>query len=260
MKPPELFNFKMLDEWPLRHWFFWAIAYGIRLCEGSSIKQVIPLLNCPAEDVESVLNSKNATENERNTMTLPWGSLTLFSEVRRSVIYKQAQVNRWSLEPGETSEQFIMALNELADNCKYGEMKDEMICDEVVSGIRDNSLFVVIAARSQAHVRYSKESCPSALRHCMSRTKLCSATGTMSSIAAAVQPGGKQWAQNGVMHNGSMHAHRQNALGVDKSRACKETALQNMSSATNVARETIWLQFFFPDKDFYLPQHCEQLS
>ena len=61
-------------------------------------------------------------------------------KVCRNVIYERARFNRRSQQPGETNEQFIMALYELADNCEYGKMKDEMIHDRRVVGIRDSSL------------------------------------------------------------------------------------------------------------------------
>ena len=57
-----------------------------------------------------------------------------FSHLSRqpTVVYNQ--------QPGETSEQFIMALYELAENCEYGALRDEMIRDRIVVGIRDCSL------------------------------------------------------------------------------------------------------------------------
>ncbi len=37
-------------------------------------------------------------------------------------------------------EQYIMELYKLAESCNYGNMKDEMIRDRLVVGIRDNAL------------------------------------------------------------------------------------------------------------------------
>ncbi len=37
-------------------------------------------------------------------------------------------------------EQYIMELYKLAESCNYGDMKDEMIRDRLVVGIRDNAL------------------------------------------------------------------------------------------------------------------------
>lgn len=40
----------------------------------------------------------------------------------------------------ESVEQFIMTLYQLAENCAYGELKEEMIRDQIVVGIRDTGL------------------------------------------------------------------------------------------------------------------------
>ena len=61
-----------------------------------------------------------------------------YFKVRRNVIYERARFNHRSQQPGETSEQFIMY--ELADNCDYGDLRDEMIRDCIVVGIRDTNL------------------------------------------------------------------------------------------------------------------------
>ena len=48
--------------------------------------------------------------------------------------------SRRSQQSGESTEQYIMALYELVQHCDYGEMKDEMIRDRLVVGIRDSLL------------------------------------------------------------------------------------------------------------------------
>jgi len=42
--------------------------------------------------------------------------------------------------PKELAERFIASLHNLAADCKYGELKNEMIRDRIVIGIRDLSL------------------------------------------------------------------------------------------------------------------------
>ena len=63
-----------------------------------------------------------------------------FSRVRHNVIYERARFNRRSQQPGETTEQFIVTLYELAENCDYDRLKDQMIRDRIVVGIRDSTL------------------------------------------------------------------------------------------------------------------------
>ncbi len=43
-------------------------------------------------------------------------------------------------EPGESADSFITAVHKLAEHCNFGPLKDELIRDRVVVGIRDLSL------------------------------------------------------------------------------------------------------------------------
>ena len=63
-----------------------------------------------------------------------------FFKIRRNVIYERARFNRRNQLPGETSEEYIMALYNLAANCEYGNLEEEMIRDRLVVGIRDSAL------------------------------------------------------------------------------------------------------------------------
>ena len=62
-----------------------------------------------------------------------------FFQAHKNVIYEQVRFNRRNQHSGETAEQY-MALYDLAQHCNYGEMKDEMIRDQLVVIIRDCSL------------------------------------------------------------------------------------------------------------------------
>ena len=61
-------------------------------------------------------------------------------KVRKNVIFERACFNRKKQEKGDSVELFITALHQAADNCEYGEMRDQMIRDRLVVGILDRSL------------------------------------------------------------------------------------------------------------------------
>ena len=88
-----------------------------------------------------------------------------FFQVRQNVIYERARFNRRNRLSGETDEQYIMVLYGLAEKCDYGEMKEEMIRDCIVVGIRDMALgkdadgLQVDSRDSQEDYR-SEKSCP----------------------------------------------------------------------------------------------------
>ena len=56
------------------------------------------------------------------------------------MIFERARFNRRSQRDGENAEEYIAALYSLAENCQYGALKEEMIRDRLVVGIRDSAL------------------------------------------------------------------------------------------------------------------------
>ena len=98
------------------------------------------MLYCLGDDAESVLTTTNPTEDERKNYDTVMSKLDAIFKVRRNLIYERARFNRRSQQPGEARVQFILALGELANNCEYGKMKDEVIHDRIVVGTRDSSL------------------------------------------------------------------------------------------------------------------------
>lgn len=140
LTPPEPFNFKTPDDWPRWRRRFEQFRIASSLVEASAKKQIGTLLYCMGEESESVLMSTNATEEEQKDYDLVIGKFDSFFKVRRNVIFERARFNRRNQQPGESSEQYIMALYSLAANCNYGELEAEMIRDRLVVGIRDSSL------------------------------------------------------------------------------------------------------------------------
>ena len=77
-----------------------------------------------------------------------------------NVIFERARFNRCNQAPGETSEQYIMELYKLVEDCEYGAMKEEMIRDRLVVGIRDTML----SERLQLDPKLTLESAKKAVR------------------------------------------------------------------------------------------------
>ena len=88
------------------------------------------------EDAEETLSSTNISEENHDTVI---GSFDAFFKVRKNVIFERARFNRRSQKPGESAEQFITSLYSLAENCAYGDLRNEMIRDCIVVGIRDEA-------------------------------------------------------------------------------------------------------------------------
>ena len=140
LEPPEPFNFRTPDDWPRwkRRFEQFRIASG--LAGSAAAQQINTFLYCIGEEAEAVLTSTNVTEDERKVYDTVVTKFDGFFKVRRNVIFECARFNRRYQHEGETAEQYIMELYRLAENCDYGGLKDEMIRDRLVVGIRDTAL------------------------------------------------------------------------------------------------------------------------
>ena len=74
--------------------------------------------------------------NARDIKT-SWPNLMITSKF---AVFERAKFNKRVQLVGESAEQYITALYQLAENCNYGELKSEMIRDRLVVGIRDDNL------------------------------------------------------------------------------------------------------------------------
>ena len=140
LQPPEPFNFKVPDEWPR-----WKRRYEqFRLASGLSteddLRQVSTLLYCLGQDAEDILRSPNISAENRGSYTAVLAAFDAFFKVRRNVIFERARFNRRNQQEGESVEKYIVALYSLSENCEYGDLRDEMIRDRLVVGIKDVSL------------------------------------------------------------------------------------------------------------------------
>lgn len=63
-----------------------------------------------------------------------------FFKVRKNVIYERARFNQRCQRDDENMEQFIASLYSLADRCEFEDLRDSMIRDRIVVGIRDKTL------------------------------------------------------------------------------------------------------------------------
>ena len=61
-------------------------------------------------------------------------------KVWRNVIFKRAQFNKRDQLEGETAEEYITALYRLVKTCNYGALKENMLWDWLVVGIRDTNI------------------------------------------------------------------------------------------------------------------------
>ena len=140
LQPPEKFDFSKPDSWS--HWkrLFKQFRATTGLDGESQGKQINTLLYCLGERAEEVLLSTGITEEQRQHYNAVMENLDNHFKVRRNIIFERARFNKRSQLEGETAEQFIMELQSLVEHCEYGDLRDDMVRDRLVVGIRDGTL------------------------------------------------------------------------------------------------------------------------
>ena len=89
-----------------------------------------------ADDILATLrlDETKATYDEVRT------ALNGYFDVRRNLIVQRALFNKRHQLAGESVDTFIQDLYRLAEDCEYGSLKDDLIRDQIVAGIVDDSL------------------------------------------------------------------------------------------------------------------------
>ena len=92
------------------------------------------------ETVEDVLSSTYITDDEKKDYNALIKKFEAFFKVRKNIIFERARFKSRCQKEGETTEQFITSLYQLIEDCDYDDLKDQMIRDRIVVGIRDKAL------------------------------------------------------------------------------------------------------------------------
>ena len=137
---PEPFDFKNPDNWAKWKRRFEQYRQASNLASQDNLRQVSTLLYCMGEEADAVLSSTNITAEGRKMYDTVMEKFDDYFQVRKNTIYERAKFNRRDQREGESSEQYITTLYELIENCEYGTLKQEMLRDRLVVGIRDVAL------------------------------------------------------------------------------------------------------------------------
>ena len=137
---PTAFPFDTPDHWPKWRRRFEQYRLASGLSKESEERQINTLLYCLGEEAEDILTSTNISDENRKNYDSVLASFDGFFKVRKNVIIERAKFNKRSQLPDEPAEQFIASLYNLASDCNFGDLKNELIRDRIVVGIRDASL------------------------------------------------------------------------------------------------------------------------
>lgn len=91
-------------------------------------------------EAESVIRCRDMTVDQLKKYDTVKDQLTKHFIPRRNLIVERATFHKRVQESGESVDGFIKALYELIQHCEYGTLREELIRDRLVVGLRDQKL------------------------------------------------------------------------------------------------------------------------
>ncbi len=138
--PPDRFDFKSPESWPMWIKRFERYASVTGLVDKDEEVQVNTLLYCMGETSEDIMATFGLSEADQKRWTPVRDKFKDHFVKRKNFVFERAKFNRRVQEEGEPVDAFITALYNLAENCNYAGLREELIRDRIVIGIRDLSL------------------------------------------------------------------------------------------------------------------------
>ena len=138
--PPEAFNFRRPEEWTRwkRRFDRYRSVSGLNTKDDAA--QINTLIYCMGDDAEDILVSFSLSEEDAKKYGTVEKKFDDHFNPRKNVIFERAKFNSRKQEDGEPVESFITELYKLSEHSNYGDMRNEMIRDRIVVGIRDARL------------------------------------------------------------------------------------------------------------------------
>lgn len=137
-RSPPNFSFEP-KEWPI--WKDrWEHYYTLsEMNQKPSEYQVHALIYTMGKKVDELVRLFGLSATEKKTTTVLEAFETRFMGTR-NVIYERATFGLRNKHGGESIEEFITALHTLSEHCNYGTVREELVRDRLVIGVRDKQL------------------------------------------------------------------------------------------------------------------------
>ena len=138
--PPEPFNFSCPKDWTkwIRRFERFRVASG--LDEKSQEAQVNTLIYTMGENADEIFQSFEMSDDDKKDYKKVKEKFDSHFIPRKNVVYERAVFNKRKQEEGETVDMFVTSLYSLAEHCEYGKLREEMIRDRILAGMRDSAL------------------------------------------------------------------------------------------------------------------------
>lgn len=134
VEPPSSFDFKKTSDWSKWRKRFERFASISGLRGKSEIQQIDAFLYIMGDESENIMMQFPV---KPTTLEMMIQAFNNYFEPRANIIFERYLFNTRIQEEGESVDAFITSLHTLAENCQYGNLKDELIRDRIVVGVKD---------------------------------------------------------------------------------------------------------------------------
>jgi len=140
LTPPGNFHFSNANEWPKWIRRFERFRIASSLDKQSEEYQVNTLLYTLGDEAEDILSVLPLSSDQKEKCADVKQAFENHCVSKKNVIFECARFNRRNQEPRESAESFITAVHSLAEHCAFGALREELIRDRIVVGLRDAKL------------------------------------------------------------------------------------------------------------------------
>ena len=137
--PPSKFSFKSVD-WPRWIRRFERFRMATELDNKDEEKQVNAHIYTMGDEADDILLSFNLSAEDLKRYETVKNKFENHFIAKRNIIYERAKFNVRIQNENEPVEDFITDMHCLAEHCDFGTLKDQLIRDRVVVGLKNKQL------------------------------------------------------------------------------------------------------------------------
>ncbi|XP_067949927.1 uncharacterized protein [Watersipora subatra] len=143
VKPLDLSSGNLATAWKVFKEQFNIYVIVKKLRELTVDEQIGHMLMAMGSDSVPVYNQFTfvpSDENKKKTLANCIKFFDAYFEPVKNVIFERSVFNKMTQQPGQSLHQFIVKLQVQSENCDYGDMRDDLVRDRIVVGVRDIEL------------------------------------------------------------------------------------------------------------------------
>ena len=114
-------------------------------CSGKSEGERVAIFMCmigkDGQEVKDTFEFERAEDGtDIVTTKILFEKFEAYCKPRRNLVVDRHRFLTRDQQPGESIDQFVTELRTLAASCEWGELKDDLICSRIFSGISSNTI------------------------------------------------------------------------------------------------------------------------